>query len=98
LICFYDRFGKTGSGISLAFQKLLGSAGFDIAFDPGTGIPKISLGFRPKTGTEKSLKAIGDFIAARKKRVLVVLDEFQQITQYSGEDGESLFRSWLQSL
>ena len=61
----YSRFGKTGEGISSAFQR--------------------------------SLDAIGTFLYNRKRQVQVVLDEFQQISGYSTQDGEAIFRKWMQS-
>ena len=93
----YNRFGKTGSGISSAFQRLLGGTGVELSFDPYTGLPNFSIGLRNRAVTERSLDAIGTFLNGRKKQVLIVLDEFQQITGYNNSNGEAIFRSWMQS-
>lgn len=50
-----------------------------------------------KTGNSESLEALGDFLSARKKQILVVLDGFQQIIRYNDGEGESLFHSWMRS-
>ena len=93
----YDRFGKTSSGISTAFQKLLGKIGAELSFDPVTGAPSFGFGIRNQGVTDKSLEAIGSFLDNRKKQILITLDEFQQVTNYSDQDGEAVFRSWMQS-
>ncbi len=93
----YDNFGETRSGISSAFRNLLSKTGVELSFDPVTGVPKISLGLRGTGDPQKSLHAIGTFLSGRKKKMLVILDEFQQVTSYSDQDGESVFRSWMQA-
>jgi len=93
----YDRFGKTSSGISTTFQRLLGKIGVELSFDPMTGTPTFSIGLKDQGGTERSLKAIGDFLDGRNKQVLIILDEFQQIIAYADQNGEAVFRTWMQS-
>lgn len=93
----FDRFGRTGSGISYSFQKLLGSIGLDLKFDPATGVPSLALGIRHHESDGRSLAAIGAFLEKRKKRILIVFDEFQQIVRYVEQNGEALFRSWMQA-
>ncbi len=93
----YDRFGKTSSGMSEGFQKLLGRVGVELRFDPMTGIPTFGIGLQNHKVPDKSLMAIGEFLQSRKKQVVIAIDEFQQITNYQGEDGEAIFRSWMQS-
>ncbi len=93
----YERFGKTSSGITGAFQRLLGRIGAELKFNPYDGTPSISIeivGFGP---IERSLEEIGSFLDNRKHRVLVTLDELQKITSYRDENGEAIFRSWMQS-
>ena len=75
----FDRFGRATSGISDSFQRFLGGTGLDLSFDPITGTPKIILGLRFPVLPSRSLQAIGDFLVSRKKKVLVVIDEFQQV-------------------
>ena len=93
----YESFGETASGISAAFKNLLSNTGVELSFDPATGVPKFSIGIRGSGNSEKSLNAIGNFLSSRKKKILVVLDEFQQVTSYPEQDGESVFRSWTQA-
>lgn len=93
----FDRFGRTISGIPDALQKLLGRTGVELSFDPVTGIPRFSVGLRDREYTENSLEAIGTYLQSRKKQVLFILDEFQQITHYKDLSGEAIFRSWAQS-
>lgn len=92
----YENYGETTSGISSAFRNLLSKTGIELSFDPVTGVPKFSIGIKGISDAEKSLHAIGTFFSKRKKKVLVILDEFQQITRYSDQDGEAVFRSWTQ--
>jgi AAA+ ATPase superfamily predicted ATPase len=93
----YERYGETVSGISVSFKNLLSKTGLELSFDPLTGVPRFSIGVRQSENIEKSLEAIGGFLSNRKKRVILVLDEFQQVTSYPEKDGEAVFRSWAQS-
>lgn len=93
----FDRFGRTGSGISFSFQKLLGSIGLELTFDPVTGAPTLGMGIRNAESHGNSLAALGEFLIRRNKQTIVVFDEFQQIVRYTEQNGEALFRSWMQS-
>jgi AAA+ ATPase superfamily predicted ATPase len=93
----FDRFGRTGSGISYSIQKLLGSIGLELTFDSNTGAPSLGMGMRSAELHDKSFAALGEFLVNRNKRILVVFDEFQQVVRYTEQNGEALFRSWMQS-
>lgn len=93
----YESYGETTSGISVSFKNLLSKTGLELSFDPVTGVPKFSIGVRQSENADKSLEAIGAFLSSRKKRVIIILDEFQQVTSYPEKDGEAIFRSWAQS-
>jgi uncharacterized protein len=95
-IAVHEKFGRSTSGFSASFQKLLGSIGMDVSFDPTTGMPVFSIGFRSKVDYQNSLNAIGTFLESRKTKVLVVLDEFQQVANYEETNGEAIFRTWMQ--
>ncbi|MEX0812086.1 MAG: ATP-binding protein [Chitinophagales bacterium] len=92
----YEKFGKTKSGFSAAFQHLLKSIGANLSFNPQSGMPEFSLSLKQSEKANRSLNALGDFLQKRKKQIIVVLDEFQQIGRYSKENGEAFFRTWMQ--
>lgn len=93
----HERFGRTSSGMSATFQKLVGLLGLEMSFDANTGLPSFSLGVRHAQIPEKSLTAIGNFLESRQKKIVVAIDEFQQISHYSDGKGEAIFRSWTQA-
>lgn len=93
----HQKYGRTTGGISKTMGALLARLGFTLSFDPLSGIPKISFGLSSPIPPEESLQALGEFLDSRKKKVLVVLDEFQQITRYQEKNGEAVFRAWMQS-
>lgn len=92
----YEKFGKTKTGFSLSFQKLLSSIGAQVSFDPYSGMPEFGVHLREKEKEIQRLNALGEFLQARKKQVIIALDEFQQIENYSEKNGEASFRSWMQ--
>jgi AAA+ ATPase superfamily predicted ATPase len=96
-IAIYAKYGKTKGGISSTFLKLLGSVGLDMSFDPNTGLPSFSLGLRQGIKPQTSLTAIGEFLSERSTNVLIALDEFQQVANYPDENGEAVFRNWMQT-
>ncbi len=93
----FESFGETASGISSAFKNLLSKTGMELGFDPVTGAPKFSIGLHGTSNVDKSLHAIGTFFSSRKKKTLIILDEFQQVAGFSDQDGEAVFRSWVQA-
>ncbi|MCH7414060.1 ATP-binding protein [Belliella sp. R4-6] len=92
----FERFGKNKSGINATIQKLISSIGATISFDPISGTPTLNLGLSPSGNEEQSLHALGEFLDQRKKRVVVAIDEFQQVATYSETNAEAMFRTWVQ--
>lgn len=91
------RYGNTSRGLSGQLRKVLGQIGIELSFDPMTGMPTLGVGLRNETPADASLQILGEYLSSRKKGVLVVLDEFQQITHYEGGSAEAIFRKWMQS-
>ncbi len=93
----YNKYGKTSSGISASLMKLLSSIGIEMSFDPQTGNPAISLGVKNSGKvSNQSMEALGKFLQTKKKPILIAIDEFQQIKHYPAQNGEAVFRGWMQ--
>jgi hypothetical protein len=46
----------------------------------------------------QSLTALGDFLLSRKKRIVIAIDEFQQLADYKGSKTEAVFLAWVQQI
>lgn len=91
----YEKFGRTKSGISATFQRLMGSLGLGMQFDSMTGLPTFSIRLNQQQSSKDNLTSIGEFLNNRKKQVVIAIDEFQQICKYE-ENAEATFRSFMQ--
>lgn len=94
----YEKYGKTTAGISASIQKLLASIGATINFSALSGLPEITIGINKSEQPGQSLKALGEFLLSRKKRIVIAIDEFQQIADYEGAKAEAIFRTWVQQI
>ncbi|MCH6199869.1 AAA family ATPase [Aquiflexum sp. LQ15W] len=92
----YDKYGKTHSGFSATMQKLFSALGATISFNPLSGIPELSIGIKQPGMEDHSLNALGVFLQERKKRIVITIDEFQQISHYAEKNAEAVFRTWVQ--
>lgn len=88
---------KKESLVKSFFQKL-GSIRPVISQDPLSGTPKLSFTFQTDAQRRYSLKALLDFLEHRPTRVIVAIDEFQQIREYEGLSMEALLRTHIQPL
>lgn len=91
------RYGSTSRGLSGGLRKILGHIGIELSFDPMTGVPTLGVGLRNGAPADASLHLLGEYLSNRKSNVVIVLDEFQQITHYEGGTAEALFRGWMQA-
>lgn len=90
------KFGNLTQGIGKSMLSLIASVGAKVSLDPLTGSPEISFGLAKDNSVERSMEVIGNFLKGQKKQVVIAIDEFQQITNYSNENAEAVFRSWVQ--
>ncbi len=94
----YEKYGKTASGIGSTLQKLLASLGATLNFNSFTGLPEISVSVHQPEKASESLRSLGDFLKTRKKRIVLAIDEFQQIGEYEHHQAEAVFRTWVQQI
>lgn len=92
----YNKFGKTKSGFSAAFQRLLSQIGMSLSYDPETGLPTFTIANQSTGKAEHTLNELGSFLKDQKKQVIIAIDEFQKVSEYTDMDGEAVFRSWTQ--
>lgn len=67
-----------------------------VSFDPLTGGPQFSFNFQSGDEVKQTLQGLLSLLNERKKPVLLVLDEFQEIRSYSEENTEGTLRSEMQ--
>ncbi|MBT0812069.1 ATP-binding protein [Litoribacter ruber] len=92
----YEKYGKTKTGISATIQRLFSILGVTVGFNALTGVPEINFKVNSTAVSEHSLSALGQFLSERKKRVVVAIDEFQQVSNYENGHAEAVFRTWVQ--
>ena len=88
---------KKESLIKSFFQKM-GSIRPVFSQDPLSGEPKLSFTFQTDAQRRYSLKGLLEFLESRPTKVIVAIDEFQQIREYDGLSMEALLRSHIQPL
>ena len=67
----------------LLIMKILKSLGASLTLDPLTGLPSLDLTLVPKEKVYASLRQIFFMLADQKKRIVVAIDEFQEVLNYA---------------
>ncbi len=69
-----------------------------ITFDPTTQQPSIELNIQSTKDSEATLNDIFNYLKKRNKRVVIAIDEFQQVALFPEKNTEALLRSYIQHL
>ena len=80
------------------FFKTLGSLRPVFSRDPLNGNTQLSFTFQTDTERRYSLKSLLDFLDHRPNKVILAIDEFQQVREYEGISMEALLRTYIQPL
>lgn len=67
-----------------------------VTFDEHTGIPSLSISSANVTAPELTLSEIFEYLENAPRRVIVAIDEFQEISRYGDGKAEALLRSYIQ--
>lgn len=81
-----------------AFFKVLGGIRPLLSYDAISGQPQISLTYQSEEERDLTLKNILTFLENNTRKVILAIDEFQQIREYAGMDMEALLRTYIQPL
>ncbi len=68
-----------------------------IVFDPLTGFPQLSVDVRPGEA-ERHIRSVLGHLEAYPEKVIIAIDEFQQIMNYPEKNADAFRRSIIQSL
>jgi uncharacterized protein len=68
-----------------------------VTYDPLSGLPQVTLDVRPSE-TTRNIAAILEYLELYPKKVVIAIDEFQQILQYPEKNTDSWIRSTIQPL
>lgn len=69
-----------------------------ITFDPITGFPNITFEVRSERDRVKTIEQIFSYFDSQKKRIVIAIDEFQQIVSYPEKNVEAILRTVIQRL
>lgn len=69
-----------------------------ITYDSISGDPQVQILYQSEQEKERTLKGLLDFLDNQDKRILLAIDEFQQIREYPEKNIEELLRTYIQRL
>lgn len=69
-----------------------------ISYDPLTGQPQLQINYQTTQEKEQTLKGLFTFLEGLNKKIVVAIDEFQQINDYPEKNVEALLRTYTQNL
>lgn len=76
---------------------LIKALGATLSFDQITGKPRLNFGIGNIEQRTKDMKEILNFLEKSKRRILLVIDEFQQIRNFTEKNTEAALRTMIQS-
>ena len=85
---------KSWNTISDLFRKIKPV----FSLDPLSGVPQLEFDLKNNSESEITLEDIFKFLEKRKKKVIVAIDEFQQVVGYPEKKTEALLRTHIQRL
>ena len=86
------------SSIGKKFAKFIRSLRPLITYDPLTSAPQIQLTLQSEEEKKQTLTGLLTFLDRQEKKVLLAIDEFQQIREYPEKDVEAMLRTIIQTL
>lgn len=94
----FDALRSKGENIVREFIAAISSLKGSFGYDPLNGTPTFDIQLGDIRHPQFTLEEIFKFIESYKKPVLVMIDEFQQITKYREKNAEAILRSYIQHL
>jgi len=85
------------SSLGKRFWEFLKSLRPVISYDALTGLPQASFDIKIME-TENNIQSIFRFLETQRQKIVVAIDEFQQITQYSEKNTDAWLRARIQQL
>lgn len=67
-----------------------------ISFDQNTGAPALQFNIQSVEDADRSLQSIFTYLKKSRKKIVIALDEFQQITNYTEKNVEAVLRTNIQ--
>ena len=81
------------------FLHMLGAIRPTLSYDPFTNATQVSYTFVNEQQKQQTLKSIMEFLEQQEHRVVVAIDEFQQVREYGEKTNmEALLRTYIQPL
>lgn len=77
-------------------SRILGTLGASLSFDPLTGFPQINFNIQERSVVFKSLPEIFLQLSKTKKKIVIAMDEFQEVAHYEEEFAEATIRTLMQ--
>lgn len=94
----FDKLRTRNESYLRSFLASLKSLKGTFGFDPVTGSPTFNIQLGDITRPEYTLEEIFGYLERCDKQVIIVIDEFQQITKYPEKNVEAMLRSHIQLL
>lgn len=69
-----------------------------LSYDPISGSPQITFTFQLDEQRKLTLKSIFDFLEKQEKKIILAIDEFQQIREFKETNIEALLRTYIQQM
>ena len=95
--CIYQNFPNTKS-IGKQFLEAIKSFRPVVSFDSLSGLPELSLDISQTKQFEKTIPQLLQFLDSRNIKIIIAIDEFQQILTYPEKNIEAILRTSVQSL
>ena len=86
------------TNIGRQFMQFIRSLRPVLSFDPLTSAPQLQLTSQTQQEKEQTLERLLSFLNAQPTRVMLAIDEFQQIRSYPEQNTEALLRTFVQRL
>ena len=94
----FKQLGKPTHALLKEAAQAMKTLELRLDFDALTGLPELGMAMRPGQKEAATLDELFRFLESRKKRVVMALDEFQQVADYPQKNTEALLREYVQTL